>query len=344
MPPLEDSLERSLDAGHSLLDRLSRRWRPHANRRTALAVLTIGSLAFMTYVHIIKAPADFPAGKLVTVEHGTPLAEAARVLEEARVVRSAAALTLLMKATGAEREVHAGDYLFKEPRTLFSVARAITIGAYGLEPQRFRVVEGARVADMAPLFGAELQRFDEQRFMQSAQPQEGFLFPDTYFFLPNATDELVLQTLRQNFDAKIAEVQPLIETSGRSLRDIVIMASLLEREARNTEDRRRIAGVLWNRIDRDMLLQVDAAFLYTIGKGTFDLTLDDLASEDPYNTYKHKGLPPGAIGSPSLDSIRAAADPIGSDYLFYLADNTGVTHFSKTYDEHLRKKRLYLGS
>jgi UPF0755 protein len=93
-----------------------------------------------------------------------------------------------------------------------------------------------------------------------------------------------------------------------------------------------------------MLLQVDVSFLYTIGKGTFQLTNKDLMTDSPYNTYTRKGLPPTAIGSPSLDSLEAAVHPTKNNYLYYLADHNGVTYFSKTYAEHLRKKRLYLGT
>ena len=142
----------------------------------------------------------------------------------------------------------------------------------------------------------------------------------------------------------MAELEQTYGTSTRSRTDIVTMASILEKEAKNTRDRKMIAGVLWNRLDRGMLLQVDAVFLYTIGRTTFDLTMKDLASDSPYNTYRYKGLPPTPIGSPSLDSLVAAMTPTKSDYLFYLADNDHVTHYSKTYREHLRKKRLYLGS
>ncbi|QQG37622.1 MAG: endolytic transglycosylase MltG [Candidatus Kaiserbacteria bacterium] len=336
-------LSRVFDRASLLRQTLAQRWQKHANRRSLIALILVGFLGGYAYAALIRPPEDFPTGLLVTIEQGASLSDAAATLEAMRVVRSATALKLLMKVTGAEGKVHAGDYLFKQPRSLFSIARAVSLGAYGLEPERFRVVEGAMTKEMADLF-SHLQRFDEERFLRNAQPLEGFLFPDTYFFLPNATDELILQTMRQNFDARTAEIQPLIDASGRSLEDLVIMASLVEREARNSEDRRRIAGVLWNRIDRGMLLQVDAAFLYTLGKGSFDLTVADLADDDPYNTYKRKGLPPTAIGSPSLDSLRAAADPIKSNYLFYLADRNGVTYYSKTYEEHLRKKRLYLGS
>src|SRR3989344_2430003 len=103
-----------------------------------------------------------------------------------------------------------------------------------------------------------------------------------------------------------------------------------------------IAGVLWNRLDEGMLLQVDAAFLYFLGKATFQLTTADLESDSPYNTYRYKGLTPGAIGNPSLNSILAAVTPVKHQYLYYLADKNGITHYSKTYAEHLRKKRLYI--
>ena len=197
---------------------------------------------------------------------------------------------------------------------------------------------------MARMFGYYLERFDTSRFLEAAQPIEGFLFPDTYFFMPNTTDEQVVKAMRENFDTHVKLLSREIVAFGKPLEEVVIMASLLEREAHNTEDRRIIAGVLWNRIKRDMLLQVDAAFLYTLGKGTFDLTAADLKSDDPYNTYVNKGLPPGAIGSPSLDSLRAAVTPVQHDYLFYLADHENVTHYAKTYEEHLANKGKYLDS
>ena len=244
--------------------------------------------------------------------------------------------------TGNQRNVHFGDYLFNKPRNVFYVASAIAKGEYGLEPMRIRVPEGATVREMAELFSEKLQRFNTERFIRDAEPMEGYLFPDTYFFLPNANDDLVLRTMRENFDTNVASLEADIEKFGKSLEEVVIMASLLEREAHNARDRRMIAGVLWDRLKRNMLLQVDAAFLYTLGKSTFDLTKADLAEADnPYNTYVHKGLPPGPIGNPSLDSIRAAITPISEGYVFYLADKYGVTHYCKTHECHLANKRKY---
>lgn len=344
MSKLQQYLEHLFDRGSQKLAELSEHWKQHTNRRTILISIFAGALATVLYLTAIEPPENFPLGTLIAVPEGASLSETAESFEALGVVRSALALRIIMTLSGHERDVHAGDYLFKEPKTVFSVARAISVGAYGLEPIRIRVPEGATTKEMTTLFGGQLERFDEERFIADAQPVEGYLFPDTYFFLPNANDEQVLSSMRENFDAKITAIQTEIDAFGRPLEDVVVLASLLEREARNMDDRRKIAGVLWNRLKRGMLLQVDAAFLYTLGKGSFDLTVDDLASDDPYNTYVHKGLPPGAIGSPSLDSLLAAVTPIEHSYLYYLADKNNVTHYSKTYKEHLKKKRLYLGS
>ncbi|MBI4094091.1 endolytic transglycosylase MltG [Candidatus Kaiserbacteria bacterium] len=345
MQDFRKSLEQFFDSGSEWLLHISERWRVHANRRTTLAFIFGGTTLITLYIAVVQPPDRFPLDTLVSIPEGATLSETADSLASESVVRSGFALKFLLVVSGKQDDIHAGDYLFKEPKNMFVVARAIVTGAYGLEPTRIRVPEGATSMKIAKIFGSQLERFDEERFIRAAQPLEGSLFPDTYFFLPNATDELVLQTLRQNFDAHLATIAGQIESFGKPLEDVIIMASLLEREAENSEDRRKIAGVLWNRLEKGMLLQVDAAFIYSLGKGSFELTNAELTDEnDPYNTYVHKGLPPGAIGSPSLDSLLAAVTPTDHEYFYYLADRNHVTHYSKTYQEHLRLKRKYLGS
>jgi UPF0755 protein len=337
--------ERIIATANRLDEEVTINWREQANRRSVLILIAIGAITLISYVFLIAPPRSFPVGNLIAVPEGASAREAGEMLEAQGVVRNGTAFSIAVTILGADRGVRAGDYLFKEPRDLFSLARAITTGAFGLEPIRIRIPEGATTKEMAKVYAAQLQRFDTEKFIEKAQPEEGFLFPDTYFFLPNATEEIVIKAMRQNFDTNIAALAGEIEASGRPLRDIVIMASILEKEAFDHQDRRMIAGVLWRRIKIDMALQVDAAFLYSLGRSTFTLTRQDLQnSDDPYNTYVHKGLPPGAIGSPSLSSLKAAATPIDQGYLFYLADSNHVTHYAKTYEEHLRFKALYLGT
>jgi UPF0755 protein len=338
-------LERLVAAVNRVDEEVSVNWRAEANRRSVIILIALGSIALISYVFLIAPPSSFPTGNLIAVPEGASAKEAGQMLEEQGVVRNGTAFSIAVTILGADRGVRAGDYLFKEPKDLFSVARAITTGAFGLEPIRIRIPEGATTKEMARIYSAQLQRFDAEKFVEKAQPDEGFLFPDTYFFLPNATEDIVIKAMRQNFDTNIAQLAGEIESFGKPLREVVIMASILEKEAFDHTDRRKIAGVLWRRIRIDMALQVDAAFLYSIGRATFTLTKEDLANEDdPYNTYAHKGLPPGAIGSPSLSSLRAAVTPIDEGYLFYLADSNHITYYSKTYEEHMRKRALYIGS
>ena len=318
-------------------------WRQGANRRTIFILLLIGSLSLYAYLELLSPPESFPLDELVEVPEGILLEDLAKKLEESHVIRSEFALRALIVILDQSTSIRAGDYLFKEPKNLIAVARAITTGAYGLEPVRVRIPEGSTTMEMGKIFEKHLKRIDSDRFTELASPYEGYLFPDTYYFLPNATEDTIIRAMRQNFDEKIATVMGEIVSFGKPLSDIIIMASLLEREAHIFQDRRMIAGVLWRRIDKGMLLQVDASFLYSIGRTTFDLTKKDLASkDDPYNTYVHKGLPPTPIGSPSLPAIRAAVTPIDQGNLFYLADRTGTTYYSKTYEEHLRKKSIYI--
>ncbi len=341
MPPIEPEVQRVVSDLNEFQQRLSLRWRENVNMRSIVILVILGALLLYAYLFLIRPPSNFPIGELVTVETGRTVGELAHELKEQQVIRSPLAFKGLILLLGSDRTVRAGDYLFKEPRDVLSVARAMAAGAFGLEPIRVRIPEGANTKEMAHVYDRLLQRFDAEKFLAKAQPQEGYLFPDTYFFLPNATEDMVIETMRQNFDTRVAAIREEIDAFGEPFEDIVILASIIEKEARNSDDRRKISSVLWNRLERDMALQVDVTFLYTIGKGTFDLTKEDLASESPYNTYINKGLPPTAIGSPSLDALLAAVQPADTDYLFFMADLSGVTHFCKTHACHTANKARY---
>ncbi|TSC85954.1 MAG: UPF0755 protein [Parcubacteria group bacterium Gr01-1014_8] len=344
MPQISRYLEKFYARFGVVQARLSEQWRRGANQRTILIIIVVGFVVLYAYSRWFAPPQEFPIDELVTVPQGAALDEVATLLKDAHVVQNSAALRIVVTMLGRDTAVKAGDYLFKEPKSLFAVARAISTGAYGLEPTRVRIPEGATTREMAKIFSNRLKRVNEKTFYEKAQPIEGFLFPDTYFFLPNATEDIVIQAMGQNFEEHMEQIAGEVASFGKPLKDVVIMASLLEREAHTFRDRQMIAGVLWNRIHKNMLLQVDAAFLYTIGRSTFQLTMEDLKSDSPYNTYRNKGLPPGAIGSPSLSSLKAAVTPVQHKYLYYLADRNGVTYYSTTYEEHLRKKALYLGT
>ena len=148
--------------------------------------------------------------------------------------------------------------------------------------------------------------------------------------------------MRENFDAKISSLSADINTSGHSISDTVIMASIVEKEARTSTNRKIVAGVLWNRLALGMPLQVDAVFGYIFNRDTYSPSLADLKTESPYNLYLHIGLPPGPIDNPGLDSLLAALHPTKTNYFYYLTDPNGVMHYATTFAEHQANQMKYL--
>jgi UPF0755 protein len=291
----------------------------------------------------ILAPKDFPVGRIVTIEEGSTVHDITKLFEEKKIITSPLIFKMIIRLTEKETAVQAGDYFFEDEANAFAIAHRITHGEYGLEPVKVTIPEGSTTLDIAALFPPEeFPKFDPSEFLELTQEKEGYLFPDTYFFLPNVQAPQVIGELSDTFNVRIAELEDMIASSTRAFEDIIIMASIIEKEAWKEEDRRLISGVLWNRIDIGMPLQVDATFLYINGRNTYELTLDDLAIDSPYNTYKYKGLPKGPICNPSLSSIKAALDPEESAYLFYLADRYGNTYYSLDFEDHKRNKRIHI--
>ncbi|MFA6043176.1 MAG: endolytic transglycosylase MltG [Patescibacteria group bacterium] len=172
---------------------------------------------------------------------------------------------------------------------------------------------------------------------------EGYLFPDTYKFFKDATAKHVVQKFLDTFASKVsATILSDIRSQGRTVFDVVTLASIVDKEVRTDADRRIAAGVFWTRLAHGIALQSDATVNYVTGKQALQPTNIDLSTASPYNTYQNRGLPPGPIGNPSFSAIRATANPQDSDYLYFLTKPDGTTVFSKTYEEHLANKRKYL--
>ena len=199
----------------------------HSNLRSILIAAGLAFLFWGGYVRLVAPPDAFPLGALVTVPEGATLSGAADALLSQHVIKSRTMFIWSQRILGRQASMHAGDYQFRQPLSVFAVGDAVAYGAFGLEPLRLRVPEGATVREIAILAGKRLERFDEERFIELALPQEGTLFPDTYFFMPNADEQTVLDAMTANFDEKIAPIIGEIESSGRTLQEIIIMASIL---------------------------------------------------------------------------------------------------------------------
>jgi len=329
---------------HAAVARARALWQVHANKRTRLIVIVAFIVSLLLYLGAVRAPNNFPINILIPVESGQSFRAITESLEAQGVVQSSMAMRAFAKLYGVERSIHSGDYLFKKPVNLFEVVKRLGAGAFGLDPVKVQVKDGSTVTDIADVLEGKMLKFDKEKFLSIAGKNEGFLFPDTYYFLPNAPEAQIVGAMKDNFFNHYKEVEEAAKKIDLSLHDLVTLASIVELEAWKYEDRRKIAGVMYNRLAINMPLQVDVSFVYIMNKGSFEVTREDMKHQSPYNTYVHKGLPPGPIGSPSLASLKAVTDPAGmeNNWIFYLADSGGTTHFSKTYAQHLLKKRRYI--
>jgi len=314
-----------------------------AHKRVSLLILgVVLSFSAFFYTFFMRAPADFPVNAMVHVEKGDSLEKLTASLDKNNVLRSPVIFKWLIKFMGGEKRVKAGDYLFTEKIALPRIAYRMIVGKFNLTPIKITIPEGISRKEMAVIFDKNFTNFDKDKFFLESSLNEGYLFPDTYFFFPNVSIQEIISTLRGNFNAKTETLRDDILKSKKTLREIIIMASILEKEAHTMEDRKIISGILWKRIQIGMPLQVDAPFYYEIGKNTYDLTQKDLKTDSPYNTYTRTGLPAGPIGNPGLDSIFAAIYPKSSPYLYYLSDREGNVYYSATFDKHKKNKVLYI--
>lgn len=293
-------------------------------------------------VYFINPPASFPNGYFLKVRSGDNLFSVSIKAEAAHLVQNARVLQIATIVSGGERTIRTGDYYFDVPVNVLEVARRISVGDFNIIPVKLTIPEGFTIVDIASRIHELLPNISASEFSVRAKESEGKLFPDTYFISPAATLDEIYTVLTSRYTEEIQKVKKDIASSGRTEQQIVTMASLIEREALGDVDRSMISGILWNRFDSGMRLQVDAPFYYLLGKGSADLTKADLKIDSPYNTYVHVGLPPTPIGSPGTASILAALHPTKSAYLFYLHDKNGVAHFAKTFSEHQKNIRLYL--
>ena len=288
---------------------------------------------------------EFPEkeGEIFYVEKGKNLSEISRNLKNKEFIKNAFVFKTIFLLTAGESKIKAGRYLFEEPLSVWEIKNRLARGIYGIAPVKVTIPEGWTIKDIGFYF-ENLGAFPAEEFYLFSGGKEGYLFPDTYFFdADNLNPEIIAKTMRENFEKKITpEITAEIERQEKNLKEIIIMASLIEKEAANTEDRRAVSDILWKRLKIGMPLQVDATLTYAIGKTTFELTKEDLKADSPYNTYLNYGLPPTPIANPGMDAIRAAIYPRKTNYLYYLSDREGNIYFTETFEEHKQNKFKYL--
>lgn len=304
------------------------------------------------YNHLLIPVTNQKTYKRFVITPGQPFSQIAKNLEKENLIRSALAFRLLAAQLGIINRIQAGDYSLPTNLSSQELAKLLTHGALDIW---ITFPEGQRIEQQAAIIDEKLNtpdnnqyQFNKDKYMALAQ--EGYMFPDTYLVPKEATAGAVAEKLRNTFDGKITR-SLLLEgiKNGLTENEVIILASIIERESRSNEERPIIAGILLNRLKEGRPLQVDATVQYAKGYDAANaawwpqVTPDDYKSVDSlYNTYLHTGLPPGPISSPGLDSIRAAAEPADTPYLYYLHDTNGKIHYAKTGEQHNANVQKYL--
>ncbi len=302
----------------------------------------------------------------VLVTGGASAKEIARLLSDRGLIRSPSVFVFTCRMSGFSGKLKPGVYEFSRSMSVPAIVRTLVRGE-SLESW-ITIPEGYTARQIADVL-QQRQLVDPEAFLRIALTQgyefpgypfiygdnlEGYLFPDTYLIARDARAQGIIEKMLEAFDRKVVGpcregIERAIELRfglgagefAKGLHKILIVASLVEREAKIAKDRSLIAAVIYNRLRKGMRLEVDATVSYIPGDSRgnkSEIWYEDLRSDSPYNTYRHAGLPPGPICNPGLAAIRAALEPASVDYLYYVAKPDGSHVFSRTLEEHDRAK------
>jgi len=332
-----------------------------------IAVLLFGGTGL--YYQSALKPAD-PQNhktKLVTIPPGSNVKDIGQILKKHGIIQNGYVFAIYAKSHN-QSGFKAGTYKMAPSMGMDEIIRSLQKG--GIAAIRFTVPEGANLNQIAGIISKHssfssktvLQKADDPKFIQRLMkkypglltkdilnkqikhPLEGYFFPATYsFYNEDVTLDAVLESMVAKTNEVLAKYAEQTAKKHLTPHRLLTMASLIEEEATEKADREKISSVFYNRLKKNMPLQTDPTVLYALNRHKEKVTYKDLRVNSPYNTYRHKGLPPGPIASPGEQSIKAALNPEKTDYLYFLANiKTGKVYFAKTLKEHNALKEKYI--
>lgn len=293
------------------------------------------SLAGYAAIKIITLPPALETARLVEIPEGYTAVEIAKLLEDKNIIKKAEWFLYWTNRYRVQKKLKAGIYEFSGRTPLKAVISKLLKGEVTLV--RVLIPEGFTIKEIAAVLEKkELSKKEDFIRYAEAKNLEGFLFPDTYFFPHNISLEAISSTMFRKFKEVFQDIygEPVTDENFSKVKNIVIVASIVEKEAMYKNEKEIIAGIIYKRIKKNMPIQSCATVIYALGQPKTRLYYKDLRVASPYNTYIHKGLPPGPIANPGRTAIEAAVNPKKTDYLFFVSMGDGRNHFSKTYKDH----------
>lgn len=289
---------------------------------------------------------------IISVLPGMSTVDIATMLQKDKLVNNPVSFRMEAKFRGLEGSLQAGEYEIISGMSNREIIEVLSKGQ--VRHQTFTVPEGYTIEQIAKKIEADgLGKADEFRkaaqnyapypYMETDNPNvifkaEGFAYPSTYYLSPGSSEKEILATMVREFNTQLTEqLREEAKNKNLSIRDLVNLASLVEKEAVFPEERPLIAGVFLKRLSINMPIQSDTTIQYILGVQKKEITIADTKIDSPYNTYKYAALPPGPIASPSISTITAVLNPKETNYLYFVADLEGHHQFTETYQEHLKK-------
>jgi len=311
-------------------------------KKITLLILIFLTLGIFFIWQGIYLPKDlFGEEKFFLVEKGQGLFQIAEDLEKEGLIKNAFYFKTYVLLKNQARSLQAGEYLLSPSMRISEITQKIISG--DIVKEEITIIEGWNLKDIGFYF-ENRGMFQAEELYDERADLEGYFFPDTYQTRRGATLEEIIKMVTGNFNKKLTkELREEIERQGKTISEIVTMASIIEKEVQTLEDKEIVSGIFWKRIKEKKPLQSCATIAYIKGVNQWRYSFEDTRIESPYNTYLNLGLPIGPISNPGLDSIKAAIFPKKTDYNYFLNDpETGKTIFSKTLEEHNIAKAKYL--
>lgn len=310
-----------------------------------------GKLFFLLFIFFLaylvgrewwwRGPDLSAAEHTVVIASGISVEAIADQLKEADIIGSPFLFKMYTALAGKSTKLQAGEFSLQEGT---SISRVVAIlGDAKANEITLTFPEGWTIKDMGVYMEEQGVVTRAAWEMAARQDLEGYLFPDTYRFLKGVSAEEVVAKMRETFTKKAIEgLLDRSEEQGLSLHEALTLASIVEAEVRSFEDRKLVADIFLRRLDIGMPLQADSTVNYVTGKDTPSISYADRDIDSPYNTYKYRGLPPGPIGNPGAEAIRALLEHASNPYFFFLTDAEGKVYYAKTLEEHNVNKARYL--
>ncbi|MDR1086940.1 MAG: endolytic transglycosylase MltG [Endomicrobium sp.] len=274
------------------------------------------------------------------VKKGENFSTVASRLENQSLILSKKIFLFFVKLTNSQGRLKAGIYELSGNDGILKILKKLKSNSSNFI--RITIPEGNNIKQIANIISDKV-KIDKEKFIKIVTEKnlEGYLVPETYFISPGISEEELIDIMHNEFDKKITQdMYKRAKDIGIPFKDIIIMASIIEKETVKPEERSIISAVFYNRLKKKIMLQSCATVLYAMGVVKEKLSLEDTKFKSPYNTYLHFGLPPGPISNPGIESIKAALYPADFGALYFVSNGDGSHLFAKTFDEHVKNKRI----